>query len=85
LQFISAAKTRPFDIVIEDWFVGPGSRVVQAPPSDATLLAVILASVEKRWLVDVPPYSGHSLPDPGFCALVDAAARGRSARVPQDG
>ena len=46
LQFISAAKIRPFDMVTEDWFVGPGRRVIHAPPSSATLPVVICARVE---------------------------------------
>ena len=41
LQFMSAAKMRPLTMVSEDWFVGPGSRVIHAPPSSATLPVVI--------------------------------------------
>src|SRR5262245_48701903 len=78
LQFEVGTRIRPFDIVSPVWFVLPGSCVAQAPPSELTLLEVIVPSVEKRWFDDEPPYTGHSLADAPTarpCRAVFAAVR----------
>src|ERR1700752_2543072 len=55
VQFNVATNIRPSDIVTPVWLVGPGSRVIHAPPSALTLLAVICVNVEYRWFVRDPP------------------------------